>query len=209
MRFAFAFIFVFAAGITSYAQRSFTAGVVAGVNGCQIHGDFYSGFDQIGFVAGGFVQNNPEGNWQGQFGIQYSRKGSRHLVPRNQGGYRDFEIRLNYVEVPLLVRYNTKRVFFDLGLSGGVMFKARTWDANGETTPQDFKRWELAMIAGIGYNLSEVLFVELVTSNSIVPIKNFSVPFYYQRWLLNLFNRGMYNNLLGVTIGVRFGGGNE
>ena len=193
----------------AHAQRSFTAGIVAGVNGCQIHGDFYSGFDQIGFVAGGFVQNNPEGRWQGQFGIQYSRKGSRHLVPRNQGGYRDFEIRLNYVEVPMLVRYNTKRVFFDFGFSFGVMFKARTWDANGETTPQEFKRWELAMIAGIGYNLSDVFYIELNTSNSILPIKNFSVPYYYQRWLLNLFNRGMYNNLLGVTVGLRFGGGNE
>lgn len=192
-----------------HAQRSFTAGIVAGVNGCQIHGDFYSGFDQIGFVAGAFVQNNPDGNWQGQFGIQYSRKGSRHLVPRNQGGYRDFEIRLNYVEVPMLVRYNTKRVFFDFGFSFGVMFRARTWDANGETTPQDFKRWELAMLAGIGYNLSEVFYIELMTSNSILPIKNFSVPYYYQRWLLNLFNRGMYNNLLGVTVGLRFGGGNE
>lgn len=206
MRFAFAFIFVIATGIALHAQRTFDAGIIAGVNGCQIHGDFYSGFDQIGFVAGGFVHNKTDKHWQGQFGIQYSRKGSRHLVPRDLGGYRDFEIRLNYVEVPLLVRYNTKRVFFETGLSFGVMFKARTWDANGETTPQDFKRWELAMVNSIGYNLSDYLFISVTTSNSLVPIKNFSVPYYYQRWLLNLFNRGMYNNLLGVMVGFRFGG---
>lgn len=207
MRIALFAFFLFLVAFNARAQRTFSAGVVAGVNGCQIHGDFYSGFDQIGFVGGAFVNTNPGKTWQAQFGIQYSRKGSRHLVSRDQGGYRDFEIRLNYVEVPLIARYNTKRVFFDLGVSFGVMFKARTWDANGETTPQDFKKWEFGMIAGIGYNLSDYLFIELVSANSLVPIKNFSVPYYYQRWLLNLFNRGMYNNLLGITVGFRFGGG--
>lgn len=163
----------------------------------------------MGFVAGAFVHNNPGATWQGQFGIQYSHKGSRHLVPRSQGGYRDFEIRLNYIEVPLLVRYNTKRVFFDFGFSGAVLFKVRSWDANGETTPQEFKKWEFAMVCGLGYNISENLFIEIVSSNSLLPFKDFSVPMYYPRFLPNLFNRGMYNNLLGVMVGVRVGGGSN
>jgi len=204
-----ALLFLLTFCTTVSAQRAFSAGLVAGVNGCQIHGDSYSGFDQIGYVAGAFVHNHPGETWQGEFGIQYSRKGSRHLVSRDQGGYVDFEIRLNYIEVPVLVRYNTKKVFFDFGFSFGVMFKARTWDAAGETIPQDFKNWELAMLAGIGYNLNSHLFVELTSSNSILPFKDFSVPAYYQRWLLNLFNKGMYNNLLGVSVGYRLGGANE
>lgn len=205
-----AFIVLILFTIRARAQNSFVAGVSAGVNGCQIHGDNYSGFDQIGFSGGAFVHNNPGETWQFQFGIQYSRKGSRHLVPRDMGGYRDFEIRLNYIDVPLLVRYNTKRVFFETGLSFGVMFKARTWDALGETTPQDFKRTELfALVNGIGYNLTENFYIELTTHNSLIPIKNFDVPQYYPRFLPNLFNRGMYNNLLGVMFGYRFGGGSN
>lgn len=191
------------------AQRTFSAGVVAGFNGCQIHGDSYSGFNQLGFVAGGFVHNNPGEKWQAQFGLQYARKGSRHTVTRDMGGYRDFEIRLNYIDIPMLVRYNTKKVFFELGVSFGVMFKARTWDAFGETTPQAFKRWEFALINGIGYNLSDFFFIELTTLNSLLPIKNFDVPLYYPRFLPNLFNRGMYNNLLGLTFGFRIGGGSD
>ena len=183
--------------------------MIAGFNGCQIHGDSYSGFDQLGFVAGAFVHNNPGEKWQGQFGIQYSRKGSRHTVPRDMGGYRDFEIRLNYIDVPMFVRYNTKKVFFDLGVSFGVMFKARTWDTAGETIPQEFKKWEFAMVNGIGYNLSDFFYIEVTTHNSLLPIKNFDVPMYYPRFLPNLFNRGMYNNLLGVTFGYRFTGGEE
>lgn len=207
MRRFFLLAFLFFCGSLA-AQQTFSAGLIAGINGCQIHGDSYSGFDQPGFVLGGFVHNNPGDKWQGQFGIQYSRKGSRHLVPRNMGGYRDFEIRLNYIEVPLLARYNTKRVFFEAGVSFGYMFKARTWDANGETIPQEFKRFEFAMMAGIGYNISDVLFVELMTSNSLVPIKNFQVPVYnYTNFVARMFNRGMYNNLVGVMVGLRFGGG--
>lgn len=202
----FAFILF---GGTLAAQSTFGAGLIAGVNGCQIHGDNYSGFNQLGIVAGAFVHNNPGEKWQGQFGIQYSRKGSRHTVPRDMGGYRDFEIRLNYIDLPMLVRYNTKKVFFELGVSFGVMFKARTWDALGETTPQAFKRWEFAMVNGIGYNLNDFMFIELTTHNSLLPIKNFDIPQYYPRFLPNLFNRGMYNNLLGVMFGFRFAGGSN
>lgn len=136
--------------------------------------------------------------------IQYSRKGSRHVVPRYQGGYRDFEIRLNYTEVPLLIRYNTRRVYFDAGVSFGYMFKVRTWDANGETVPQEFKKFEFGMVAGIGYNLNDNFSIALVTSNSLLPIKEFTI--YYPRFIPNLFNRGMYNNLLGVMFNYRFGG---
>lgn len=205
MRRIFFVIFIFVGAALS-AQKTFTAGIIAGLNGCQIHGDSYSGYDQVGFVAGAFVQNNPGETWQVQMAIQYSRKGSRHVVPRYQGGYRDFEIRLNYTEVPLLIRYNTKRVYFDAGVSFGYMFKARTWDVNGETVPQDFKKFELAMVAGIGYNLNDNFSVELVTSNTLLPIKEFVI--YYPRFIPNLFNRGMYNNLLGVMFNYRFGGGN-
>lgn len=191
--------------ITASAQKSFQAGIVAGINGCQIHGDSYSGFDQIGFVAGGFVSTNPGEAWQAQFGIQYSRKGSRHVLHPDYGGYRDFELRLNYIEVPLLVRYNTKKVFFDLGLAAGVLFKVREWDTQERVPPQEFKRMEFALTGGIGFNLNEKMFIEFTTTHSLLPIKDFSVPMYYQRWFSNLFNRGMYNNIVGLTFGLRFG----
>lgn len=194
-------------GTTLSAQKTFTAGIIGGVNGCQIHGDSYSGFDQIGFVGGGFVVTNPGAAWQAQFGIQYSRKGSRHLVSRDLGGYRDFELRMHYIDIPLMVKYNTKKVFFDFGAAFGILFKTRFWDANGEATPQEFKKWELSMIGGIGYNLSDYFFIELTTQHSILPFKDFTVPMYYQRWLSNLFNKGMYHNMMGVMFGFRFGGG--
>ncbi|HTF03481.1 MAG TPA: porin family protein [Bacteroidia bacterium] len=208
MRIRILILFTFTITLSASAQRAFRAGIVAGINGCQIHGDSYSGYDQIGFVAGMFVHNNPEEKWQGQMGIQYTRKGSRHVLHPDYGGYRDFEIRLNYIEVPLMVKYNTKKVFFELGATFGVLFKVREFDTQ-ERTPQDFNRMEFGFVAGIGYNISPVLYIEFTSSNSILPIKNFSLPMYYPRFLPNLFNRGMYNNILGLTCGLRFGSGSN
>lgn len=209
MRIRVLFFLIFSSSCVLHAQKAFSAGVVAGINGCQIHGDSYSGYDQLGFVAGAFVHNNPGEVWQAEFGIQFSRKGSRHVVRPELGGFRDFEIRLNYIEVPLVVRYNSKRVFFDFGLTTAYLFKVREWDAAGGVTPRDFNRMEFGFIAGIGFNLNESMFIEFSSTNSLLPIKNFSVPMYYQRWLSNLFNRGMYNNIVGLTFGYRFGTGSN
>jgi len=204
MRFRVLFFVLLVSTFGLHAQRTFEASAVAGINGCQIHGDSYSGFDQIGFVAGVFVHNHPGQTWQGQFGIQYSRKGSRHVLNPDQGGYRDFELRLSYVEVPFMVRYNSKKVFFDLGLTAAVLFKVREWDTQERIPPQEFKKMEFGITGGIGYNLSEIFFIEFTTTHSLIPIKDFSVPMYYQRWFSNLFNKGMYNNIVGLTIGMRF-----
>jgi hypothetical protein len=68
---------------------------------------------------------------------------------------------------------------------------------------------ELALVTGIGFNVSPVFFIEFTATNSLIPIKNFSVPLYYPRFLPNLFNRGMYNNIVGLTFGLRFGSGSN
>lgn len=207
MRFRFIFICIFAAVSSLFAQRTFTTGVVFGVNGSQIHGDTYSGFNQAGLMGGAFVQTNPDEAWRFQFGIQYSRKGSKHIFRQDQTVYEDFELRLNYVEVPLLIRYNTRKVFFDFGGSIGYMFKEREWDANGERIPpQPIKHMEYAMVIGIGYNFNDAFYMEFSSSNSLIPIKKFPQPIYYQRWFLDLFNKGMYNNLVTLNLGYRFGG---
>lgn len=51
MRYKLLFLILFALS-NLQAQKTFHAGMIAGINGCQIHGDSYAGFNQIGFVAG-------------------------------------------------------------------------------------------------------------------------------------------------------------
>lgn len=58
--------------------------MIAGINGCQIHGDSYAGFNQIGFVAGFFVCTDPSKPFYFQMELQYSGKGSKKFLIRKK-----------------------------------------------------------------------------------------------------------------------------
>lgn len=199
-------LFLLLTPLTIKAQRTFRAGLQAGINACQIHGDNNWGFHQAGPVGGAFVCTDPTQKWYGQMELQFSRKGSRKLTNPNVGDYTSFEYRLSYVEVPLLLRYNMGKLYAEIGGSVGFLVKARQWDSYSEIPAQDFRKWETAFIAGLGYTINDKLVVDFRSSNSILPVLKFPQPAYYPRFIPNLFNRGMYNNILGLTLSYRFGG---
>lgn len=181
------------------AQQTFRAGLIAGLNGCQIHGDSYSGYRQLGYVAGAFVQTNPDAQVQFVMEMQYSKKGSRKLTNPNIGDYTYFELRMNYIEVPLLVRYGSKHIFIEGGASLGYLFKVREWDSYSEITPRDFKKMELSAVLGIGYRLNEKFSLDFRSVNSLLPVKKFG-PILYPVWYQDLFNMGMYNNVITLSV---------
>jgi hypothetical protein len=200
------FIFVFLLFITARvaAQQTFHAGLLAGVNGCQVHGDTYSGFDQAGIVGGAYVSTNPKNKVYFQMELQYSRKGSRRNANPEKGDYDFFELRMDYIEVPILCRINYRKLYFEFGQTIGALARVREWDDFGEIQPTGYRRWETALVTGIGYNISDRWYVDFRYTNSVAPVKKFVVPIYYQNRLSNLFNKGMYNNVLGLTVCYRF-----
>ncbi len=198
----FLFAIFFAAHLS--AQNTFHAGVLAGINGCQIHGDSYSGFDQAGIVAGAFVSTNPEEKVYFQMEMQYSRKGSRRNTRPDKNDFDFFELRMDYIEVPLLCRVNYRRLYFEFGQTFGVLARVREWDDFGEIQPSGFRRWETALVLGIGYNISERWYVDFRYTNSVVPVKKFPYPSFDPRFFFRYFNKGLYNNVLGLTICYRF-----
>lgn len=181
------------------AQQTFRAGLIAGLSGCQIHGDSYSGYRQLGYVAGAFVQTNPDAQVQFVMEMQYSKKGSRKLTNPNIGDYTYFELRMNYIEVPLLLRYGSKHIFIEGGASLGYLFKVREWDSYSEITPRDFKKMELSAVLGIGYRLNEKFSLDFRSVNSLLPVKKFG-PILYPVWYQDLFNMGMYNNVITLSV---------
>jgi hypothetical protein len=185
-------------------QQTFQAGILAGLNTSQIHGDNYWGWNQVGAVVGFFVSTNSENKVWYQMELQYSRKGSRKIANPEKNDYDVFELRLNYIEVPLLVRFNYRKLCFQGGLSGGVLFRVREWDDFGEIKARDFRPWEVSFILGGGYKFSQRFYIDVRTTNSLAPVKKFDSPFNYPRFYLNLFNKGMYNNLISFTLGYRF-----
>jgi hypothetical protein len=189
----------------AFAQQAFYAGLLAGINGCQIHGDNTSGFNQVGAVAGAFVCTDPSQKAYGQMELQYSGKGSRKLANPDIGDYITFEIRMHYVEAAFLGRANYKRFYFELGETIGILGRVREWDVNGEITPTGYRRWETALIIGAGISLNDHLGIDFRYTNSLVPVKKFGSSASYPNFILNFFNKGYYNNVLGLSVFYRFG----
>jgi hypothetical protein len=201
-------IFLFTILISSqlFAQKTFHGGILAGVNGSQIQGDNASGFNSAGLVAGGFICTDPTQKWYGQMELQYSHKGSHKFANPDAGDYNTFEIRMNYVEAPFLARYNAKKFYFEIGETLGILGKVREWDTNGELTPQGYRRWETALVVGGGYALNDHWLVDVRYTNSVLPVKKFPFPVYDPRFFFRFFNKGLYNNVLGLTLCYRFEG---
>lgn len=192
--------------VSLFAQKTFRAGLTLGLNGAQIHGDNAWGYNQAGPNGGFFVCTNPSNKWYGQMEIAFSRKGSRKIANPDKGDYNSFEFRLNYVEVPFLARYNAGKFFFEVGETVGILAWARQWDTFGEITPQDFRKWETAFIVGLGYAANDHWQFDFRSTNSALPVLKFQTPAYYGRFIPDLFNRGMYNNLLTFSVNYRLGG---
>lgn len=95
---------------STQAQR-FTGKIIAGINGAQIDGDGFSGFNYGGFMggAGAAFQLNEE--WSIGPEILYSMKGSRTTLEQMDMGLPRIIYRLNYVDVPIILTYKVRESF--------------------------------------------------------------------------------------------------
>lgn len=187
------------------AQRTFQAGLQLGINGTQVHGDNYSGFHKAGVVGGAFVGTDPTQKVFWRMEMQYTMKGSKKYARPSINDYQTFELRMNYIEIPMVVGINYRKFFFEAGLAGGALINMKVLDANGLLTPgSGYRKWELATVAGLGMKLNDQFDVNVRFTNSLLPVYQFYAPVYYSRRISNLFNRGMYHNVLGISLYYHF-----
>jgi outer membrane protein W len=159
-------IFCFlATPIYLYAQR-FGGGVVLGLNISQIDGDFWSGYNKAGGVGGAFVTTEFRDNWGAQMEIRYAAKGAaqswRVVAPR--------KIRLQYIELPLLLTYTFYRDFqAQTGVSLGYLFSSAQNDGDGYIEFEQFETYEIAFNLGLDYKILDKLSVNVRYAYSILP----------------------------------------
>src|SRR5690554_2436533 len=96
------FIAFMLSNMQSIAQ-GFNTGILAGINASQVSGDNYSGFNKAGILVGLFTNLDVSEKVNLQFEINYSQKGSRKNPKTDEGDHEFFLLRLNYIEVPMLV----------------------------------------------------------------------------------------------------------
>ena len=140
-KFYFVFILLSFIGIQSFAQ-SFNAGLIVGPTFCQVDGDHYAGFHQLGFTAGAYANLPLEDNFAVQMELKYSLLGAHSSDKEvNEFYYNPYSLRLHYAEIPLMLQYNLGAfrvgglpldfLTLEAGISADVRLKA-TEDVDGD-----------------------------------------------------------------------------
>jgi hypothetical protein len=133
--------------------------------------------------------------------LLYSQKGSVH---RGSTDSTNFRLELDYVEIPLLVRYTDKKI-----ISGGVGFSYGQLINYKETENNFFdslfqyqnslSNYDLSVLADIQFKLVSKLWVNLRYQYSLLSLRTVLVtdPRTYPR---NPFTRDQYNNVLSLRV---------
>lgn len=90
-------------------------------------------------------------------GLIYSQQGSKYksyqYVPGGEGSTSNASVRLNYLALPVTVKYQTKKGFFgEAGLRPGLLLSAKDkHDGESDNIKSDYKSFDMSLVFGAGY----------------------------------------------------------
>lgn len=178
--------------------QSFNAGVIAGATFCQVDGEEYAGFHQLGFTVGAYA-NLPFGRYlSGQMELKYSLLGAHSSDKEvREYGYNFYSLRMHYVEIPLMLRFNLGvfRVNFitlEAGASIDVLMRA-TEDVNGDyqVTTRRWSRISATANAGVHFDITKHFGLGARFMYSVAPCRFTGNP----GWFFNQY----YNKVIQIT----------
>jgi hypothetical protein len=192
----------------AYSQK-FVGGPKAGVTFTQVDGDFYGGYHKAGVNLGGFVYRPISENqkWDLQFEIEYMQKGSRKTPDYDTGDLDDYKLTLNYMQIPVLLRFNMRHVSLEGGISVGTLISSK--EVFNELEGGDpFKTMEYAALLGINYHFNPKLWINgrySISMNRVREPYGGDIP----GDLWGCRKPGQYNNVLAVSIYYAFNGSHK
>ena len=171
------FVFIFSKTIQA---QTFEAGIIAGVNLSQLHGDGLAGFNQIGMNFGGRVAITTSEKWKWNIDILLSQKGS-HKGADDRIAIPFDSFRLNYAEVPVMVSYldwlSGDEEYYKLHFTGGISFcrlvKFKVIDNVGRdiSDTQDFSKNAIDLIGGATYFINAHIGINAQFSYAILNVR--------------------------------------
>jgi len=183
-------------------SQKFNIGAIAGVNASQISGDGYSGFNKAGIIVGGFANTDISEKINLQFEILYSEKGSRKVPKTDKGETDAFLLRLNYVEIPVMIRMRNNNFTYDVGTYYGQLVNTYIEDENGpfEIPNQlnQFKKSDFGFLIGVNYHFTKSLIMNWRYNNSILAVREHDSGANFR------FNNGMFHSYLSFTLRYEF-----
>jgi hypothetical protein len=175
-----------------------------GLNTAQVNGDGMGGFHKAGIVTGFRIEYPFNKKWHGGFELLWSQKGSKQQTAIDN--YDTFaawyNLRLNYIEIPVLVMYNFNEKFsIQGGLGWGYMFSSKYEPLYGGTSTAGFiRKSEISATIGGEYKFADRWSIYARYTNSILPVNNngrLSGYAYYGAGLINLVaSFGLYYHFI-------------
>lgn len=200
----FTVVFVFLSAIGAVTAQSFNAGFIAGATFSQVDGDSYAGYHQLGFTVGPYVNLPFTDHLSGQLELKYSLLGahSSHKEVVDYG-YAPFSLRLHYVEIPLMLRYDLGQlriagrpldfITVELGASLDVRMRA-TEDTDGDFQVTS-RRWSFISAtanAGVHFDITRHIGIGARFMYSVAPCRFTGNP----GWFFNQY----YNKVWQLTL---------
>lgn len=169
------------AGLHCQAQ-SFEGGLMAGAIASQINGDGYGGYHQIGWTGGVFGRIPTDGPSSWQLELKYSLFGAHSSVEEIDNGWAPMDIRLHYIELPVMYRYNLSElpingrsfdfITLEIGLSADFLAKnlQSAYNDGGYENPS-WLFFSVTGNVGVQFDLSERLGFNIRSMNSLTPCR--------------------------------------
>jgi len=188
--------------LKSQQTSKFSLKPTLGISACQVHGDNYSGYNKLGLVGGLYVNAALKKQTSLELGIIFIQKGARKNQNPAKFDYNYYYLNLNYVEVPLILRWQHKKFFFTGGVSFAYLINYYEASEVGNLTGMyPFKSSEYSFNLGIGVALTPKLAVEVRSNNSFLTIRPWPTSYrpFYNNIIATTFNNGSYNNILQIA----------
>lgn len=190
---------------SSLAQR-FSLGVLGGITSSQISGDGIFGFNQFGGIAGVEVNYKIDEKWYTSLGMQFNQMGARTYASKKTSIV--YRLRVNYIEMPLLVSYHFTHLYFRAGVYLGVKTNQKERNSFGPVDPKrEFRSIDFGGQLGLGYKFTPNWQVELFFQNSVIPVRphrlDQPIPpalFTLGQWHQKLLAKGQYFTSLSLVV---------
>lgn len=157
--------------------QNINIGAIAGVNASQVRGDNYGGFRKAGLLLGSYANFDLTEQFDFQFEINYSEKGSRKNPNTSEGDTDFFLLRMNYIEVPAMIRFKKRKFTYEAGLYYAQLISDHLEDENGpfEIPEQQnqLKDSDVGFLAGLDFYFTESIIMNWRYSSSILPVREF------------------------------------
>ena len=156
-----------------------------GINGCQVDGDTQSGYNKPGIRAGFTVSSPIDKTFSFESGLLFTSKGA----VKKTKDYTEFKTKLNYVELPLIIKYHFAQKFgIDATISYNHQISSKIIDQNGTETknPDYLKKYDVAASLGVRYYINSQYQLTANFGYSITKITDDPLMPYWRNNYINL-----------------------